>query len=437
MEKKIIEPTPEKEETAQERKTRRTTLQDSLLKPFDKNSPLLPKSIDIRLLEGNIFLGQKPDLIDPKEINDPGKMIDLIRNGANRVNFYCELFNTKARLLIDIMSDLFEKFKMHIGAFLEGYSVLEGYISGVEGAYPEGEGEAVSEKLEELRGLYKQFRVDVKGLEEKIGYEYKRLVSDNKFKGTLDKILIAKRNFSSCFSVTIRFIQDKEDVYSNFDPKRNLFILENKICSFMKIFRIFFNKKVIYHLFSISEELEKKAKKFNNRIVSILDYLQENYQIEEKKAYSFFENLQKCGKNNHINFYNIMSASHKKFIKKKLRIRESIRIRNEDFLDFFEFYDFKYSINSPFIVSYLKCEMKGAKASETISGYLCLDVSITTTRDYPTLAYPTQRHPLFTFLGLCQFEPSHQKNGLFRPPERSIHGGTLCPEQQSDFENGS
>lgn len=425
----------EKEETEQERKTRRTTLKESLVTPFDKKSPLLPKSIDIRLLEGNIFLGQKPDLIQVKEIcemkNDPLKLVKLIRNAGNRVNFYCEIFDAKAQLLMNIMSGLYEKFKNQIDSFIERYSIIDQYILRLEELKAAGSsGEAEDERLEELRKLYGEFKKGVSLLAKKVSHEYNKLVADNRFKDTLEKIVATKKNFSFCFSSTIRFIQDKEDIYSNFDPNRNLFILENKICSYMKIFRIFFNKKVIYPLFAISEELEKQIKEFNGRVKSVLDFFKENDKIEDEDIFSFLEDRQRWGKNNHINFYEIMSVGHRKFIKKKLGIKQSVTIRNEDFLDFFEFYDFKYSINSPFIVSYLKCEMRRGKAPDIIAGYLCLDVSTRLAIGRSKLLN------LIPFVGIRQLEPPYQEDGLLWTPVRLVQRGAVCPYLQGHVEAG-
>lgn len=383
----------EREETEEERKTRRTTLQESIMKPTKKKADFLPNSIDIRLLEGNLYLEERPKK-NLKELvkmqNDARLMEKLLRNTSNRVNAYCENFILKAGLLMKIMCDLFLQYKHQLKKFKDSYSIVRSsflrYLEFGQGEFKEGS--EVEELDKEMDTLYKKLNHDYKfflgnivKLEDRIASDYKKLLSNHNYKDTLNKIEINRKSFSVIFSKTMRWIHENEDIFRNFDANRNLFLIENRICSYMKIFRIYFDKKVIYSIYGIIKELEEMVKTYHKNSREDLERFDQlgkelftHWELEDNlyEKEGFFDRRE----SKLINFYETISPGYQKYMKKKLKMSEKSKLRNEDFLDFFEYYDIKYCVESPLIVSYIKVETISLKNENSVPAVLCLDVGI-------------------------------------------------------------
>jgi hypothetical protein len=104
--------TEDVKESKQERKMRRTTLQNGFLRESHKPE-IFPSSIDIRNLQGNIFLKGKFEFrkVDAVKLHQSDmNMLNKIRASFRRVNSYCEVFNTKAEILLSILLDLLSKY---------------------------------------------------------------------------------------------------------------------------------------------------------------------------------------------------------------------------------------------------------------------------------------------------------------------------------------
>ena len=57
------------------------------------------------------------------------------------------------------------------------------------------------------------------------------------FKEKLEIIKKLTLEYSKVFSMVCRNCNDGEDLFSNINPKRSLFVIESEICSQMKLFR--------------------------------------------------------------------------------------------------------------------------------------------------------------------------------------------------------
>ena len=394
LKKKTEEDGEEIEETEEERKNRRTTLQEEALKLIQKKADFLPKSIDIRLLDGNLYLYQKLDR-NVKTIiqtqNDARLMENLLRSINNRVNIYCDNFTLKTGLLMKIVCDLLLKFASKLKNILESYVKIrefivrylkygDGELKAIEGI--EEKSEEMNELYKEINQSYKDFIGNIGSLENRVISEYKKLMSNKDYQDTLEKIEMTKKQFSSTFSVTMRWIHDNEDIYANFDVNKSLFLIENRICSYMKVFRKYFDKKVINPVYGINKELEFMVKKFHSvmktKFIKFDELGSKIFKNWEKKETIYNEGgfLDKR-ESKLANFYEIISPSYKKYLKKKLKMGQNKVLKNEDFFDFFEYYyDIKYTAESPLVVTFLKCETISNHQQNNIPAILCLDVKI-------------------------------------------------------------
>lgn len=109
-----------------DRKTRTKTLMNHL-KMERKESVNWPSSIDIRELEGNIYL-KGMIKVNFNEINrlhqNKGEFLERLRFSIKRVKSYVSVFETKAKLLLKILINLMENFGKELRRRIDEYESL-------------------------------------------------------------------------------------------------------------------------------------------------------------------------------------------------------------------------------------------------------------------------------------------------------------------------
>jgi hypothetical protein len=114
-------------ETSEARRTRRTTLHQRYSRE-QKKSEMIPSSIDIRLLEANIYL-KRPIEMDKETLfryhSDRQVLLEVIREASFRLTNYTNIFLQKAALLLNIMIDLFVQYQKKIDKLYESFDNLD------------------------------------------------------------------------------------------------------------------------------------------------------------------------------------------------------------------------------------------------------------------------------------------------------------------------
>lgn len=388
------------EETLEQRTTRRTTLQDNLFK-VDQNKPdFLPKSVDIRLLHGNVYLMETINK-DLKRVvatqKHAKRMKKCLRIASLRVKNYTAHFMAKASLLLQILVDVMTQYKFQLQLVSKNYQYVHDFLKQWlrYRKCPSPNKKKAQEETpttkpleindEEMLNLYnnilktqKRFDDTIFRFHKEIHHRIESVVSKGDYRELLIKIEKYAKIYSSVFSQTMRYINEGEDIFSNLDPHKNLFVLEHKICALMKVFRECLDKKVIFKVYSFSQEVDKV-------ISSHHQYLQKELNNFNEAGGRFYKDWPTSHNNQFlisalgneyqpINFFKICSPIYRKYMKKKLGLSLKSKVKNEDLVDFFEYFGIKYAIETPLIVNFIKCYINSPN-SEPIQTLLCLDVS--------------------------------------------------------------
>lgn len=135
------------------------------------------------------------------------------------------------------------------------------------------------------------------------------IVVGGSFKEKLDNIRKLTLDYSKVYSLVCRNTKDGEDLFSNLNPQRSLFILESQICTQMKMFRSSLDEKLIKKIHILSkgivdivhphhEFVRTKMEEFN---LFGSNMYQENWISSPLTKGLFKEPLEK------INFFKIIS----------------------------------------------------------------------------------------------------------------------------------
>ena len=399
-------------ETEEARNSRRSTLVDSVMKVKKKVWHGLLSSIDIRHMVGNIY----PNLIlkkNPQEVFEthclPKATLSCLRRSKSLLKAYIRRFKSQAAILLEILVDLIQKALFIINGLLNNYSFVKDILNAWRALH------AVLEKKEELGfqdlppeqqkkhdqaltriiGLYHEILAQQTNFEKSMQKWVKKLkqkLVNAKGKGILKDIIIKitelETEYLTVFSQTVRWIYDREDVYNNVDPNRNLFIIENRICSFLKAFRQNLDKKVINRLYALNAEIDEGVRKHHDylkkRVVGFNELITHTFPLKWTQGFMGLIN-ERLSEGVHIlrdrvNMFKLLRPGYRKYMKKKLGLSSRAFVGNDDLLDFFEFLNVKYMVESPLMVGFFKCLSKapseaggGLKKTLTI---LTLDVSV-------------------------------------------------------------
>ena len=119
------------EEDAKTRKTRRATLQNLVSREFRK-SDVIPPSIDMRQLEGNLFL-KKPQKIDCDEVlglqGNKEKFLKRLRSGGNRLKAYTKQFFCKADVLLKVLIEVIIEFLTELRKLYQEFDNYEKVVA--------------------------------------------------------------------------------------------------------------------------------------------------------------------------------------------------------------------------------------------------------------------------------------------------------------------
>ena len=283
-------------------------------------------------------------------------------------------------------------------------------------------------KEEELMDLYnlimkakKVFDDDINRWQRTLYRRLEVVVRKGDYQELLIKIKKLAKTYSFIFSQTMRHVKEGEDIYGNLDPFKNLFVLEHKICALMKVFREFLDKKVVFKVYALSKEVDSIITTFrqflNDKIFKFNEIAGELFDKWPKGSNEALLKSKLSGSYKPINFFKICSPLYRKYMKKKLGLSIKARVRNEDLVDFFEYFGIKYALESPLIVSFVKCWIY-SPTNEHIQTLLCLDVSFAVNLDV------RQHHAVL--------QQTRRPGG----EDQYFLGGLVHPQQPSFLENG-
>ena len=394
------------EESEEERRTRRTTLKKSVMVISTKIRRDLLSSIDIRHLIGNIYLKRSLKR-NPQEVFEihckPIKMVKCLRRSRGLVKAYMGKFRVTAAILLEILADLIENALGILAAIRVNFAFVRDIMLAwetlhkdikTEHEFGRGKMEAtekanlarILELKHELLTNQANFLLSARKCEKRLNDQLDRIKNRGIYQDLILKITELENDFLTNFSQIVRWIFEREDIFSNLDPSRNLFIIENKICEHIKIFRERLDKKIINKLYSTKNDIQISTK-------SHYIFLQEKFiEFEElisisypKRWNSDFKEILKerlsgdyAILQDKLILFSLLKPVFKRYMKKKLRLSSRAVVNNEDLLDFFEFIDVKYMVESPLLVGYAKClSMAPEEANGTPKltlSIICLDV---------------------------------------------------------------
>ena len=82
------------------------------------------------------------------------------------------------------------------------------------------------------------------------------IVEEGGFKENLNEIRKLTAEYSKVFSLICRNIKDGEDLFSNLNPRRSIFVLESDICRQMKLFRQSLDEKLLEKFQAHSQSIQ-------------------------------------------------------------------------------------------------------------------------------------------------------------------------------------
>lgn len=204
-----------------------------------------------------------------------------------------------------------------------------------------------------------------------------KIVLEGKFRETLSEIRKMILDYSKVFSRVSCNIKDGEDLFSNINPKRSLFVLESNICNQMKIFRKNLDHDLVKKLQSLSTKIQAIVEPHHELVRTKMAELnkfgknmyQEHWIISPFTKSIFKEKLEE------INFFRIISPRYRRYMKKKLGLSRNSMVNNEDLVDFFQYFQMNYTADSAFCAGWILGSYSTADGSMT-KCILALDVRI-------------------------------------------------------------
>ncbi len=216
----------------------------------------------------------------------------------------------------------------------------------------------------------------LKSRNDKLHKSIQNIVVEGGFKDNLDEIKKLSAEYSKVFSLICRNIKEGEDLFSNLNPRRSIFILESDICRQMRIFRQSLDEKLLEKFEAHSQAIQSIIHPHHEfvrlKMEEINHYGQNMYQEQWTAAPftkgNFRETLEP------INYFKIISPGYRRYMKKKLMLSRNSDVNNEDLVDFFKYFQMNYSVDSSFCAGWVSGKYTAQDGVKTMC-ILALDVS--------------------------------------------------------------
>lgn len=201
------------------------------------------------------------------------------------------------------------------------------------------------------------------------------IVVEGGFQDNLNQIRKLLAEYSKVFSLICRNIKDGEDLFSNLNPRRSIFVLESDICRQMKLFRQSLDEKLLekfqMHSQTIQSIIHPHHEFVRSKMEEINHYGQNMYQDNwTASPYTkgwFRESLEP------INYFKIISPGYRRYMKKKLGLSRNSDVNNEDLVDFFKYFQMNYLVESSFCAGWISGKYT-AQSGQVTKCILALDV---------------------------------------------------------------
>ena len=202
-----------------------------------------------------------------------------------------------------------------------------------------------------------------------------QIVNAGSFQALTQDIKDTYSSYSTAFSRCVRMIIEGNSL-SQITPLSNLFLIEYRLCLLMKAFRENLDSKIIKKMLTLNKKISSDLTEINHKLRSMTNEfnrigrnLYQNWEKQLLKMDNYFDSI------DDFNICENVFEGYKFFMKKIINLNENAITRNQDLMDFFEYYIFLYDIDSKFVVTFYKVLYAPKKDSKVFNeGILVIDV---------------------------------------------------------------